>query len=66
VISLRINLSQPKSNQNQCVQLQLKYFGDTLNNFGDTRMCRDTRFEKHCYSHLWALNPLKEIKNFKN
>jgi hypothetical protein len=24
-----------------------RFFGDTLENFGDTQMCRDTRFEKH-------------------
>jgi hypothetical protein len=25
----------------------IDFFGDTLENFGDTQMCRDTRFEKH-------------------
>ncbi len=28
---------------------QLNFFHDTLENFGDTQMCRDTRFEKHCF-----------------
>jgi hypothetical protein len=26
---------------------ELDFFGDTLDNFGNTQMCRDTRFEKH-------------------
>jgi hypothetical protein len=29
------------------VHFLIKYFGDTLENFGDTQMCRDTQFEKH-------------------
>ena len=31
---------------------ELDFFGDTLDNFGNTQMCRDTRFEKHCL-RLW-------------
>ena len=31
----------------RCIGRALLYFGDTLENFGDTQMCRDTQFEKH-------------------
>jgi hypothetical protein len=26
----------------------IDFFGDTLENFGDTQMCRNTRIEKYC------------------
>jgi hypothetical protein len=30
------------------IYLIINIFGDTLKNFGDTQMCCDTQFEKHC------------------
>jgi hypothetical protein len=30
------------------LQFVMRCFCDTLENFGDTQMCRDTQFGKHC------------------
>ncbi len=42
-------------------------FCDTFENFGDTQMCRDTRFEKHCprpLSHLYKTPANILLKHF--
>ena len=36
-------------------QFLIKYFGDTLENSGDTQMCRDARFEKYCRKLIYWL-----------
>jgi hypothetical protein len=36
----------------RCIGRALLCFGDTLENFGDTQMCRDTQFEKHCLNGI--------------
>ncbi len=39
----------------------IKIFGDTLEKFGDTQMCRDTRFEKHWSKRLIIMSKIIEL-----